>query len=204
MIVVYNPVSGEILRVCHGPDSEADQATLPGEAHILTISPVSDSTHYVSAGMLMAYSEPAVAARAEHPGPGFDWSPATGAWIDNRTLDQKKRQLRAAAIKKAESLIAAGVVRATHRWAIDAAAAQKFLDFIEDIRDGDPFPSPFSWPNYDDELITMTQAQFTTLAKSLRKYRRNVSEHLDTLKAQIALATAATVGSIDIAVGWPT
>lgn len=109
MIVVYKVANGRITLVCEAPESEADQVVGAGEAYLLSEARVSDATHWVNGGVLEEYSLAAKEAYAAYPGVGYDWSPASGAWIDNRAIAEVRTDLLVRLRDKRDALLFGGL-----------------------------------------------------------------------------------------------
>lgn len=86
---VIADADGEIIRtvVC-----AADQAATQAQAGetLTQHETATSSTHYVSAGELLAYDEVAQAAKASPPNSFVQWSNAEMAWVDHRSLVECK------------------------------------------------------------------------------------------------------------------
>ena len=216
-IAVYKKDTGEIIRTTSVPEGvdvsglvglDASGLVLDPNLDMLDVTPeVSGETHWVHpvSKLLQTYSLTVLQRKNQRKNTNHRWAPALEVWEDFRDMNEKKKDLRSAVITKARTVITDGVVRGSHRWAVDDEVVLQIQSFIEELRDGEPFPGSFSWPNYEELLITLSQAQFVSLVKSLRKWRRDVKTHLEQLKAQIAAAAnEVELGLIDIEAGWPS
>lgn len=109
MIVVYKVANGRITLVCDAPESEAAQVVGAGEAYLISEERVSDATHWVNSGVLEEYSPAAKDAYAAYPGVGYDWLPASGAWVDNRAIAEVRTNLLVRLRDKRDALLFGGL-----------------------------------------------------------------------------------------------
>lgn len=109
MIVVYEESSGLITGVYQAPESDAASLVGPGEAFLVTTERVSDATHWVNAGVLEEYGQAAKDAYAAYPGVGYDWSPPSGAWVDNRAIAEVRTDLLVRLRDKRDALLFGGL-----------------------------------------------------------------------------------------------
>ncbi len=209
MIVVYSPSGGRILRVIDAPDAEAAANTRPGEAFLLTTANASDATHWVNAGALAAYTEAARTALANYPGAGFDWSPAAGRWIDNRTLAKARADAWGRIKARREVAFAARAVSSAgiaYAIAADKAnLADRLASLQAAIAIGAANASTvISWRDRDNAERALMLAGLNLLAAEMGARGQAIYEHSWALDAQVqAAASKQAIDAIDLEVGWP-
>jgi hypothetical protein len=90
--IVFDPVSGEILRSGNCPDS--DLMLQDASGNVLEVTDAQqlhyDLSHYVVAGVMTAYTDDQFVAKSAFPMYPATWSNDTFTWTDNRDLDAVK------------------------------------------------------------------------------------------------------------------
>lgn len=175
----------------------------PGQAAVWGQGgPWTPRTHYVAAGVPVAYTAPQAAAKAERPSRRHLWSNTTMAWVDQRGLAEVKQDKWAAI--KAEGLRRdrLPITVATKQFEADDATRtamfQKMQIAREAIADGLTFS--VDWPLDDDTVVTLNANQLKAVVRAIDARSESLKATARTLRAQIV--AAANVAAVE-AVAWP-
>lgn len=207
--VVYRSDTGEIVGVVHG--NAASSLMLP-PGHGARDSSIGDiGTHRVDLATLtvIEYSPAAKTAYALRPGAGFDWSPAAGQWIDNRTLTKaqadawQRIKARREAAFAARAVSSAGIAYAIA--ADKANLADRLASLQAAIAIGAANTSTMiSWRDRDNAERALTLAELNLLAAEMGARGQAIYERSWALDAQVqAAASKQAIDAIDMEAGWP-
>jgi hypothetical protein len=165
-------------------------------------SPVANTTHYVSGGAVVAYTPQQATAKGGIPPRQHLWSNALMAWVDQRSLNDLKRDKWADIKAEAAARDLAPITVATREFQTDDATRalmfQKMAIAREAIADGQPFS--VDWPLDDDTVINLNANQLKAVVRAIDNRSESLRATARGLRAQIvAAANAAAVAAIS----WP-
>lgn len=156
------------------------------------------STHYVAAGVPVAYTAAQVAAKTERPSArGFAWSNVTMAWQDGRTLAEAKAQKRQELAGAWKATMAAGVSVGGKVAPTDAAAWVDYLTLILMAQEAGWVDTPIELTDGSFELLT--QAKAAALWGALKTLRRTQTAKL---RDKVALVNAAATREDVATISW--
>ena len=139
--VIYDIASGNILSLYGGEDEDAALQCKDGQSYLE--SDGLGSSHYVSEGTLIAYTDEQKNAKEQFKGAGWEWSNATMSW-----------QVTDAAMANEFALIMLRIKR-------DELLAQSDYTQMPDV----PLSNKDLWDNYRQQLrdLPETHANITSL-----------------------------------------
>jgi hypothetical protein len=202
--VVYDPASGEIRRSVTCPADIVALQAADGEAVLQ--GRADDSTHYVADGALVAYTSEERARKAARPAGPCAWSNATRAWIDLRTLEQRRAE-RWAQIKAArDAAETAPLVTPYGTFQCDfpvsqtriANAAQMMQTEAAALQPG--LTPTIDFTLADNTVVTLTAGQMVEVA--LRMGAQIQAAHATGRALRAQLDAATTAEAVD-SVHWP-
>lgn len=198
-------VNGRVLGHTSAP------RTAPGDVERLFIeSDIGEpETHWVNAGVVTEYSAEAKAALAAHPGPGFEWSPAAGAWMDQRSFaaaradawQQVKVRREAAFASRAVS--SAGIAYSITKDKGNLGDRIKSLEAAIQIGMATSSTTAI-WRDLDDAEHPLSIVGYYALAAEMGARGQAIYERSWAIDAQVKSATSnAQLAAIDYDGGWP-
>lgn len=199
---IYETASGNVRQwgtcgVGEGAliELEAGQGIIYGSG-----GPWATRTHYVSAGVPVAYTAEQAAAKSDRPkARGFVWSNSTMAWVDVRTLAEAKAQKRQELAAAWKASMAAGVTIGGKIARTDSAAWVDYLTLRLMAQEAGWVDTPIELADGTFELLT--QAKAATLWDALKALRRTQMIKLRDKMEQVRDAT--TKEDVD-AISWDT
>lgn len=87
--IISKNSSGEIIRTVTCDENQIESQVQAGETYIASES-ATNSTHYVSSGILTAYSPSQLISKNNKPNSWYFWNNSTYTWTDIRDIAQKK------------------------------------------------------------------------------------------------------------------
>jgi hypothetical protein len=202
--VVYDPASGEIRRSVTCPADIVALQAADGEAVLQ--GRADDSTHYVADGALVAYTSEERARKAARPAGPCAWSNATRAWIDLRTLEQRRAErwaqikaARAAAIDAPLAVPGVGAFDCDEASRANIANAALLMQTMAASLQPGEVPT-IEFTLADNTVATLTAAQMVDVA--LRMGAKVQAAHATARALRDAIAAAATAEAVD-SVHWP-
>lgn len=208
MIVVYDPSNGAIATVLGAPASQLLQATPAGMAALVTSDPtVSDTTHYVDTATLaiVEYSASAKAAIRSRPEGAWEWSPAAGAWVDNRAIAEVRTDLLVRLRDKRDALLFGGLTWDGSVFDSDAEVSQPRLlgAFTTVIAGGWPAEG-VAWRLKDNTWRVLSAADVQNLWAAFQTRMLSLFGAFAAHEAAVNAETDISVlRNYDTEAGWP-
>lgn len=196
---------GSIVQLLDGPREDIQRTCERHGWRFVEIAPgarVSDISHYVVGGQLVAYTPDQLHARQNPPHPRCRWSKAEMRWIDLRSLDEIKAD-RWTAIKAArDAAEAAGFDTPFGRFDSDPASQGKIIGAVTaaQLALGVGAPWQIDWTLQDNTVVRLDAPAMIAVGQALMVHVDAVHERGRTLREAIdAAQTAAEVETVS----WP-
>jgi len=195
---------GSIVQLLDGPREDVQRTCERHGWRFVEIAPgarVSDISHYVVGGQLVAYTPDQLHARQNPPQPRCRWSNAEMRWIDLRSLDEIKAD-RWMAIKAArDAAEAAGFDTPFGRFDSDPASQAKIIGAAQlasiALAQGQPFS--IRWTRQDNTAVELDAPAMIAVGVAM-------GQHIDSVhqigRAKRAAIEAATTHDAVMAVTW--
>lgn len=201
--VIYR-LDGRILGYTHAHE----QPNI--DDHLYVESQVGDvDTHWVNNGVVTEYSPEAKDALANPPGPGFEWVPALGKWLDMRPLEQAKADAWSTIKRMREQAFAARAISpngvAYSITADKANLADRLASLDAAISLGAATETTtIQWRDRDNVAHELSITGLRVLAAAMGARGQAIYEHSWALDAQVKAATSSgQLVAIDLEAGWP-
>lgn len=198
--ITYNLLSGEITRGDGSCQAEAlDAQAQVGEGVLEATG--NRRTHYVSGGVLVAYTEAQRIAKANRPLYAGPWDNTTMTWTDPRTLDQIKAARKAVIDAERATRTLEPITYAGASFDADDVAMRNVSGWQTQLAAGASLPPGFVWRDADNADHPADAAFINGLGAAITLRGTMLYAQSWALKAAIdAATTKAEVG----AVTWPT
>lgn len=204
----YRPDTGRITQDGFCADDALEDQALDGDL-VMAHETASYSTHWVDNGVVTEYSPEAKLALANPPGPGFKWSPAQGAWADQRLLSQARADAWQAIKRRREQAFAARAVSSASIAYSIAADKANLADRLASLQAAIAIgaadsTTSITWRDRDNAEHALTIAGLNLLAAEMGARGQAIYERSWALDAQVQAATSnAQLTTIDYDGGWP-
>ena len=196
-MIYFFTSSGKITRRVSCPLAEAVFFAQEGEQWIEFNNAVSDETHYIHNGTVVAFPQ--------SPGTGCEWNWTTLTWelsensfselktIKNKEIDLQRDKVRYS-----------GVIYNGVRFDSDPTSSSNLTGWVSGISSGITLPQSFTWRSENNEDIPFTEGDVLSLAsvmlfKATACYKK-AWELKETLKE---IDTYQDLIDFDIFSGWP-
>lgn len=198
-LVVYN-LAGHLLRLIEGTEPPADEVLQPGEVAVRDV-PDPWRTYY-AAGAVHTYTPEQMAQKASPPGYPAQWSNATMAWEDLRTLLDMKAAKNAAIN---EARLRANRTHFMFQGKQIRTDEASFMDIMGAHGDWVTGQTPANWPGgwkaVDNSYVAIPdQATWMAFYRSMVAQGTANFVHAQALKAQLDAAT--TPAEVDAVPSW--
>lgn len=200
--ILYSITTGEIEANVRVQDELVGMVAGPGQGFLEAPPDVTYMTHYVSSGMLAAYSPEQRAAKANRPAHRAEWSNTLMAWLDQRTLLDAKIA-KGAEINAARRAALSGLFTwRGHQISHDDEARSNIESTSSYISSSGALPP--GWPGYwkaeDNTLVPLTTlADWQDFLAARTARGTAIFSYSEQMKAQIL--AAQTIAEVD-AVTW--
>ena len=197
--VAYTPATGEIFR--RGDCQEVDFSAQAGDGAVLAGQGARE-THYVFASTITAYTSGQAAAKAARPFHRCEWSNESFAWLDLRTLDERKAD-KWEAIKRARAAaIDAPLTPAYGVFDSYAEARANITDavLLAQTLAGMGQAVAIAYTLADNTVVTLDLTKMVTVGLTLGSKVQTVRGIATGLRTQIEAATTVTLLE---AIVWP-
>ena len=192
--IVATVATGEIVRTVMCMEEQAGVQAQDGEV-LIESADAGPSTHYVSNGEAVAYTEAQRSAKAVRPEWATGWDNEAMAWIDPRTLADHKRAARQRMATAWNEARAAGVTLGTKTAPTDADSWTRYLAIKEMAGEAGWLDVPVTLADGTFELLT--QAKAATLWGALKDMERTLLTRLrDRVQTINSAATQAAVEAV--------